>query len=169
MNEEEKEAIKEVKEIIGGDYEYPSILNEITKTNYGNKDLIELWYATDDESSNYEEYTDLDIAKAIVYLVNLVEKQQKEIKARLKEIEELKDKNKTLEMLLQGNLFEMYKYYRELANSYQANCISKDKIKEMIEELESVLDLAENDKRFAKYKKEALKEEIEDLKELLGE
>ena len=92
MNEEEKEAIKEVKEIIDGDYEYPSILNEIKKTNYGNKDLIELWNATDDESSNYEEYTDLDIAKAIVYLVNLVDKQQKEIEEKEKVIDEMAKK-----------------------------------------------------------------------------
>ena len=60
-----------------------------------------------------------------IHILNIIENQQKEI-------EELKDKNKTLEQLLQGNLYEMYKYYRELANSYQANCISKDKIRDII-------------------------------------
>jgi hypothetical protein len=47
-----------------------------------------------------------------------------------------KEKNNTLENLLQGNLYEMYKYYKELANSYQANSISKDKINTRIEEIE---------------------------------
>jgi len=52
--------------------------------------------------------------------------------ARYKEVE---DKIKTLETLLQGNLYEMYLYYKELAGKYQANSISKDKVKEKIEEL----------------------------------
>lgn len=52
--------------------------------------------------------------------------------ARYKELE---DKNKTLETLLQGNLYQMYLYYKELAGRYQANSISKDKVKEKIEEL----------------------------------
>ena len=29
----------------------------------------------------------------------------------------------------------MYKYYRDLANSYQGNCISKEEVKDKIEEL----------------------------------
>ena len=48
-----------------------------------------------------------------------------------------KEKNKTLETLLQGNLYQMYLYYKELAGRYQANSISKDKIKAKIEELEN--------------------------------
>ena len=52
--------------------------------------------------------------------------------ARYKELE---DKNKTLETLLQGNLYQMYLYYKELAGRYQANSISKDKVKEKIEEI----------------------------------
>ena len=113
MNEEEKEAIKEVKEIIDGDYEYPSILNEIMKTNYGNKDLIELWYATDDENSNYEEYTDLDIAKAIVYLVNLADKQQKQIK------------------ILKDNLVEERAFCKSTLETLK-NCVDKDYLHKMI-------------------------------------
>ena len=61
----------------------------------------------------------------IEIVLNLIEKQQKEN-------EEIKNKNKTLEELLQGTLYEMYKYYRDLANSYQANCISKEKVKDKI-------------------------------------
>lgn len=68
-------------------------------------------------------------------LLKIIEKQQKEIeemreelqmyvdtnliKEKLEiEIEKLKDKNKTLESLLQGNLYEMYLYYKELASKY---------------------------------------------------
>jgi hypothetical protein len=93
-------------------------------------------------------------------VLNLIDKQQKEIedmreelqmyvdtdliKEKLEiEIDKLKDKNKTLESLLQGNLYEMYLYYKELAGKYQANCISKDKIREIIygnyEDLEIIL------------------------------
>lgn len=58
----------------------------------------------------------------------------------LKENEELKRKNKTLEELLQGNLYELYKYYRELAGSYQGNCILAQKAKDKIEELNRKID-----------------------------
>ena len=72
----------------------------------------------------------IDVAQEDLRIfTNLIDKLQKEN-------EELKDKNKTVEELLQGTLYEMYKYYRDLANSYQANCISKEKIKDKIEELE---------------------------------
>ena len=53
----------------------------------------------------------------------------------LKLLKETQMKNESLEELLQGNLYEMYKYYRNLANSYQGNCISKEKVKDKIEEL----------------------------------
>lgn len=52
-------------------------------------------------------------------------------------IEKLEDKNKTLERLLQGELYEMYLYYKELAGKYQANCISKDEIREKIKQVEN--------------------------------
>ncbi len=73
---------------------------------------------------------------------------QKEIKAIehilsdykrvLKENEELKAKNKILEELLQGNLYELYKYYRELASSYQGNCIPAQKVKDKIEKYKNM-------------------------------
>ena len=47
-----------------------------------------------------------------------------------------KEKNKTLETLLQGNLYQMYLYYKELASRYQDNSVSKDKIREKIKELD---------------------------------
>lgn len=60
-----------------------------------------------------------------------------------KENEELKSQNKTLEELLQGNLYELYKYYKELADTYQGNCISvqkiKDKMKKEIETNEHII------------------------------
>lgn len=72
----------------------------------------------------------IDVAQEDLRIfTNLIDKLQKEN-------EELKDKNKTLEELLQGTLYEMYKYYRDLANSYQANCISKEKIKDKLKKLE---------------------------------
>ena len=72
----------------------------------------------------------IDVAQEDLRIfINLIDKLQKEN-------EELKDKNKTLEELLQGTLYEMYKYYRDLANSYQANCISKEKIKDKLKKLE---------------------------------
>lgn len=62
-------------------------------------------------------------------ILNLIKKLQKEN-------EELKSKNKTLEELLQGNLYELYKYYKELAGTYQGNCISVQKVKDKIEEVQ---------------------------------
>ena len=60
---------------------------------------------------------------------------EKDIITVLELLKETQMKNKTLEELLQGNLYEMYKYYRNLANSYQGNYISKEKVKDKIEEL----------------------------------
>jgi hypothetical protein len=46
-----------------------------------------------------------------------------------------KEKNRILEDLLQGRLYELYLYYKKLAGSYQANSISKDKIRTKIKDL----------------------------------
>lgn len=107
---------------------------------------------------------------------------QKEIKAIehilsdykrvLKENEELKAKNKILEELLQGNLYELYKYYRELAGSYQGNCITVQKVKDKIEKYKNMcisrVDGYEN--YFKDNYNELVFRRIEQLeKELLGE
>lgn len=60
---------------------------------------------------------------------------EKDIITVLELLKETQMKNESLEELLQGTLYEMYKYYRDLANSYQGNCISKEKVKDKIEEL----------------------------------
>lgn len=60
---------------------------------------------------------------------------EKDIITVLELLKETQMKNESLEELLQGNLYEMYKYYRDLANSYQGDCISKEKVKDKIEEL----------------------------------
>lgn len=60
---------------------------------------------------------------------------EKDIITVLELLKETQMKNETLEELLQGTLYKMYKYYRDLANSYQGNCISKEKVKDKIEEL----------------------------------
>ena len=68
--------------------------------------------------------------------------------ARYKELE---DKNKTLETLLQGNLYQMYLYYKELAGRYQANSISKDKVKEKIEELNKAYEDSKDENGESQY------------------
>lgn len=70
-----------------------------------------------------------------------------------------KEKNITLETLLQGNLYQMYLYYKELAGRYQADSVSKDKIREKIKEYKG---LKEIDKM-------AYEEQIKPLQELLEE
>lgn len=79
-----------------------------------------------------------------------------------------KEKNKILEELLQGRLFELYNYYKNLAGSYQANSISKDKIKEKIEELEDAIE-PWGDEDLCYQLKIKDKAQIEVLKELLEE
>lgn len=73
-------------------------------------------------------------------LINIQETILLNYKRALKENEDLKRKNKTLEELLQGNLYELYKYYKELADTYQGNCISKEKIKNKIEYLKDYIE-----------------------------
>ena len=60
-----------------------------------------------------------------------------EVEKLQKENEELKSKNKTLEELLQGNLYELYKYYKELAGTYQGNCILVQEVTDKIEFLDN--------------------------------
>lgn len=97
----------------------------------------------------------------------IIEKQQKEID----ELSIIKNSIKTLEthfvnddtyyVITKENFLEGD--FSHLLDDY----ISKDVIEKKIEELEDLLDLAENDSRVAKYKISALKEEIEDFKDLL--
>ena len=77
-------------------------------------------------------YNDLGYDEKCVDVINAIEHILSDYKRALKENEEFKRKNKTLEELLQGNLYELYKYYKELADTYQGNCISKEKIKNKI-------------------------------------
>ena len=84
----------------------------------------------------------------------------------LKENEELKSKNKTLEELLQGNLYELYKYYKELAGTYQGNCIPVQEVKDKIEELK------QEKKKYGNcliemYEDELVNRDIKILQELL--
>ena len=71
-------------------------------------------------------FFDEDLCKSIEHILSAYKRVLKE--------------NETLKELLQGNLYEMYKYYRNLANSYQGNCISKEKVKNMIKEKEWALE-----------------------------
>ena len=78
----------------------------------------------------------MEISKEQLEVIEHLEKYTKGETYRKKNLEEdiitvlglLKEtqmKNKSLEELLQGNLYEMYKYYRNLVNSYQ------DKLKKL--------------------------------------
>lgn len=129
--------------------------------NEEEKETIKYFYnlrATIDESNMLFE-KDINVKhgketiRQITIILNLIENQQKELN-NLKEIEKShkeengklrveleqeKEKNNELEIELStrdninvDKLVEKYKYYRRLADSYQANCISKDKIKEKI-------------------------------------
>ena len=76
--------------------------------------------------TKWETYGERNLEKDIITVLGLLNETQME--------------NETLEELLQGTLYEMYKYYRDLANSYQGNCISKEKVKNMIKEKEWALE-----------------------------
>lgn len=94
-----------------------------------------------------------------------------QIQNQEKEIEELKTITRAYDGMA-GNMPEEHliviadKEYFDNGR-FVKRCVSKDVIEEKIEELEDLLDLAENDTRVAKYKISALKEEIEDFKDLL--
>ena len=106
----------------------------------------------------------IDVAQEDLRIfTNLIDKLQKEN-------EELKDKNKTLEELLQGTLYEMYKYYRDLANSYQANCISKEKVKDKIEYLEDYIEENSDEQGYwGNINTDVIYGQIEILEEILKE
>ena len=103
------------------------------------------------------------IAECLAYDMQYVEQYVENLIARYKELEE---KNKTLETLLQGNLYQMYLYYKELAGRYQANSISKDKVKEKIEEykrkMEKDVNYLSKDYFNYRHKIYALQELLED-------
>lgn len=98
--------------------------------NEEEKEAIECLELVIDNESDIE--TEDLTNKCIKNILNLIKKQQKKI-------EKLEDRNKTLEIE-----FEIKKYckvnelasdlifYKNLARNYQGNCISKDKIKEII-------------------------------------
>ena len=75
------------------------------------------------------EYFNYEILFNFFSLYNNAIEENKKLR---KENEELKSKNKTLEELLQGNLYELYKYYKELAGTYQGNCILVQEVTDKI-------------------------------------
>ena len=72
--------------------------------------------------TKWETYGERNLEKDIITVLGL--------------LNEIQMENETLEELLQGTLYEMYKYYRDLANSYQGNCISKEQVKDKLKKLE---------------------------------
>ena len=108
MSEEEKKAIEEIKK----DEEYYDILHNIQENKYDMWNVEKLM--RDSTNGNYTEY---EIAQSIVYFINKIEKQQKEI-----EYYKAQDTNK-------GKLLNT------ALNETKNNCISKDKIRAKIKEL----------------------------------
>ena len=116
-------------------------------------EILSSWYNYNKKNRNKLLEAD-KIIKVQETILNLIENQQKEME-NLKEIEKShkeengllrqeleqeKEINNELEIELSirdninvDKLVEKYRYYRRLADSYQANCISKDKLKELLE------------------------------------
>ena len=97
------------------------------------------------------------------YIIEIENGKFVDLKEVYQENEELKRKNKTLEELLQGNLYELYKYYKELADTYQGNCIPVQKVKDKIEELDKKVknyQCVEN--RINLYQRKVLQELLEE-------
>jgi len=117
MNKEEKEAIERL------DYFEPDDLVECAMY----RDCVEKIKKLIDKQQKE--------IKELKSQLDFIDEQNRHIDKMEKAIEELKEKKKTLETLLQGNLYEMYLYYKELASRYQANSVSKDKIRELIKDI----------------------------------
>lgn len=83
----------------------------------------------EDSIKKLKEFNKIKINSYAMQFVNISYPElQQAIETLLTAYEKEKEKNKTLEELLQGRLFELYKYYKDLASTYQGNCVSKDKI-----------------------------------------
>lgn len=120
------------------------LIKDIKETKYNEENVEKLLYELENDTGNYSWY---DNAIAIIYYKDLYQKE--------------KEKNKTLEILLHGNLYEMYLYYKELASRYQANSVSKDEIREILNNTEKNI---EEDRPTI-----VLESLILNIKELLGE
>lgn len=95
---------------------------------------------------------------------------EKDIITVLELLKETQIKNETLEELLQGTLYEMYKYYRDLANSYQGNCISKEKVKDKIKYLKDYIEENSDEQGYwGNINSDIIYGKIEILEELLGD
>ena len=86
--------------------------------------IKEVIYMSDGTKVDYIDINHMDLGGEVSVDVFI-----EAIETLLTAYEKEKEKNKTLEELLQGRLFELYKYYKDLASEYQGNCVSKDKIK----------------------------------------
>lgn len=106
--------------------------------------------------TKWENYGEKNLEKDIIIVLGL--------------LKETQNKNETLEELLQGTLYEMYKYYRNLANSYQGNCISKDKVKDKIEYLEDYIEENSDEQGYwGNINPDVIYGQIEILEEILKE
>lgn len=124
------------------------------------------------EIENYLDYEGSVSIQAIATLYSLYQKE----KEKNKRWEEVYDEDQEHILELNNKIFSLeeknkiyWKLYQDEVNSKNDTWIEKTKITDLIEQLEDVLDLAEGEKNFPKYRKQALIEEIKDLQELLEE
>lgn len=105
LSEEEKKAIEEIKK----DDEYYDILQNVNQNKYNMWNVQKLMKDTTDGS-----YTEYEIVQCIIYFVNLIEKQQKEIE-NLKQgnIMLIEEKEKAIKAL--GELEKKDKVINEMA------------------------------------------------------
>lgn len=154
MNEEEKKLVEKFKNLYIKDFngepitvddrlsyiECALITNLIKKLDKELNNLKEIEQAHKTDNGLLRQELDMQI------------EHNKELEATLKQtqnswfedtqkLEQEKEKNNELEIELStrdninvDKLVEKYRYYRRLADSYQANCISKDKLKEIVDE-----------------------------------
>ena len=87
-------------------------------------------------------------------------------------IVELEDKYNELHRLIQGDLYDKYLYYKQLASYYQGDCVSKSKIRAKLKELEEQKEKLKFDgnRSFADYEQfcknlKFFNEQIDDLLE----
>ena len=123
---------KEKLNEITNDFEYSVISRDIKNSSYGEKDVIKLWNDIDDESTTYMEYSERDIAYAIVFLLDLYNNKKQQL-AELQALEEEHRKENG----------ELRKEYQELDENFTLVIIGKERLeKELKQEKEKNDELA---------------------------
>lgn len=113
-------------------------------------------------------FTDEELVSLKLFYENYFEMHDYNLELQ-EELHKEKEKNDTLEKLLQGNLYEMYLYYKEVASRYQANSVSKEQIKDKLNKLQNeyeiILDCdrTSREKEIACYQYNSMRNVLEEL------